>query len=67
MNDGTDPIDIVRAARHRISERLGHDPAKVVEYYLTLQQAYRGRLLEERTTPAEHSRRGDEKGPTRQR
>lgn len=47
MNEPDDPIDLVRAARHRISERLGHDPARVVEHYLTVQEAYRGRLLQE--------------------
>lgn len=47
MNEPDDPIDLVRAARHRISERLGHDPARIVEHYLTVQEAYRGRLLQE--------------------
>jgi hypothetical protein len=38
-------ITRIREARHRISERLGHDPQKVVDYYLELQKKYRGRLL----------------------
>ena len=68
MNDGTDPIDIVRAARHRVSERLDHEPAKVVEYYMKLQEAYRGRLLEECIESAEAARRRDEQeGSSRNR
>ena len=39
-------IDEVRAVRHRISEQVEHDPARLVEYYLRLQEQYRDRLLE---------------------
>ncbi len=35
----------IRAARHRISERCGHDPRRLVEYYLQVQEAYRDRLI----------------------
>jgi hypothetical protein len=38
-------IDEVREVRHRISERVGHDPVRLVEYYLQLQSEYRDRLL----------------------
>jgi hypothetical protein len=31
-------IDEVRAIRHRISARHGHDPRRLVEYYLERQQ-----------------------------
>ena len=42
----TDPvIDEVREVRHRISERFGHDPMKLVAYYLQEQEKYRRRLL----------------------
>ena len=50
MADLPDPIDIVRDARHKISERLAHDPARVVAYYIELQQEFRGRLLVEKPT-----------------
>jgi hypothetical protein len=37
----------VREARHRISERFGHDPKRLVEYYMKLQEQdeFRGRLI----------------------
>jgi len=47
MRPKDDPtIARIREARHRISEQCGHDPQKVVEYYLRLQRNYRRRLLE---------------------
>ena len=62
MDDSTDPVDLVRDARHRISERFDHDAAKVVEYYLTLQEEFRGRLVDARAEAAPDARRGDAKG-----
>ena len=42
----SDPvIDEVREIRHRISERVGHDPARLVGYYLELQKQYQDRLI----------------------
>ena len=42
----SDPvIDEVRAARHRISERVGHDSARLVAYYMEFQERYRERLI----------------------
>jgi len=35
----------VREARHRISEKCDHDPKRLVEYYLELQEQYRGRTF----------------------
>lgn len=32
-------IDSVRAARHAISERCGHDPKRLIEYYQERQKA----------------------------
>ena len=49
-------IDSVRAARHAISERCGHDPKKLVEYYLQRQEALRDRLA-----APKRERGGDEK------
>jgi hypothetical protein len=35
----TDPtIERIREARHRISEKCGHDPKRLVEYYMKLQE-----------------------------
>ena len=41
----TDPVDIVRRARHSISARVAHDPAKLIEYYERFQESFRDRLL----------------------
>jgi hypothetical protein len=42
----SDPVvDEIREVRHRISERFGHDPARLVAYYVELQEQYRDRLI----------------------
>lgn len=41
------PVEEVREARRRVSERCGHDPARLVEYYMRLQERYKERLLEQ--------------------
>ncbi|MBW3539689.1 MAG: hypothetical protein KY476_05410 [Planctomycetes bacterium] len=42
----SDPaIDAVREARHRISASVGHDPRKLVEHYLRLQERHRDKLI----------------------
>jgi hypothetical protein len=38
-------IDEVREVRRQISEQLGHDPARLVEHYMKLQEQHRDRLL----------------------
>jgi hypothetical protein len=38
-------IDEIREIRHRISAKFDHDPAKVVAYYIQLQEQYRDRLI----------------------
>lgn len=45
-------IDEVRAVRQRISERFGHDPAKLVAFYIRMQEKYRDRLLGANATQA---------------
>jgi hypothetical protein len=40
-------IVYVREVRHRISQQHAHDPKKLVEYYLQLQEKYKDRLLEQ--------------------
>jgi len=43
----SDPvIDEIREVRHRISARFDHDPARLVEYYMKLQEQYRERLVD---------------------
>lgn len=71
MSDTGDPIDLVRAARRRISESLGHDPKRVVKHYLELQLEYEARLLyrvdpiaasDKRKAPTDSD--SSERGPT---
>lgn len=40
------PIDEVREVRRRISARFDHDPARLVAYYIKLQEQYRDRLID---------------------
>ena len=48
----SDPvIDEIREVRHRISERLDHDPARLVAYYMELQEKYRDRMIDTTKTP----------------
>lgn len=44
-SDDDEEITRVRAARHQISERFGHDPYRLVAYYMEKQQAHRDRLV----------------------
>ena len=42
----SDPvIDEIREARHRISARFGHDPTRLVAFYMELQKQYEDRLV----------------------
>jgi len=50
-NQNDPVIDEIREVRHRISERFGHDPARLVAYYVQLQEHYRDRLIEVRRAP----------------
>lgn len=34
-------LERIREVRHRISEQYGHDPQKLVNYYIELQKQYR--------------------------
>lgn len=38
----------IREVRHRISAACGHDPKRLVEYYMKLQREHPERLLKER-------------------
>jgi len=54
----SDPvIDEIREVRHQISARVDHDPARLVAYYMKLQEQYRDRLVDTSTTSerADHS------------
>ena len=45
-----EPIDEVRELRRRISARFEHDPARLVAYYVKLQEQYRDRLIDNAKT-----------------
>lgn len=49
----------IREARHRISEQCGHDPKRLVEYYMKLQkEKYADRLVRpSKPSPAQESPR----------
>ena len=40
------PLERIRRIRHEISEEFGHDPHRLVEYYIELQSAHAQRLIE---------------------
>lgn len=52
------PIDEIRELRRSISRRFDHDPARLVAYYMKLQEQYRDRLIDTAKTTEEtdHSR-----------
>ena len=39
-------LDEIRRVRHVISERIGHDPRRIVSYYADLQRQHRDRLID---------------------
>lgn len=39
-------IEEIREIRHQISARFGHDPERLFEHYMRLQEEYRDRLLD---------------------
>jgi hypothetical protein len=47
------PIDEIRELRRRISARFDHDPARLVAYYVKLQEQYRDRLIDPGKTTEE--------------
>ena len=44
-------IDEIREVRRRISARFGHDPERLVAYYIELQRRYQDRLIEAEKFP----------------
>lgn len=39
-------IDEIRDVRHHISARFGHDPTRLVAFYMEMQKQYQDRLIE---------------------
>ena len=50
--DADPVIARIREARHRISEQCGHDPKRLVEYYMKLQERHKDRLVRPDDTSA---------------
>lgn len=48
-------LERIRRVRHEISEEFGHDPRRLVEYYIELQDSHADRLLEA-LAPTEESK-----------
>ena len=46
MNNNDPTIDEIRKMRHQISQRFNHDPERIIEYYIKLQQKYKNRLID---------------------
>ncbi len=38
-------VDEIREVRHRISEEFGHDPKRLAEHYMKLQEEHADRLV----------------------
>jgi hypothetical protein len=45
FEEGDDPIAEIRRVRHRISERFGHNPYRMVAYYMERQKEHEDRLI----------------------
>lgn len=46
MKNSDPTIDEIRKIRHQISKRFNHDPERIIEYYIKLQQKYQNRLID---------------------
>jgi len=53
--DSDSPLARIREARHSISEECGHDPKRLVEYYMQLQQRHADRLVRSVDTPSKET------------
>ena len=45
VDEGEEEIDRIREARHQISEQFGHDPYRLVAYYMELQKEHPEKLV----------------------
>jgi hypothetical protein len=45
IDEGEEEIAAIREVRHRISERFGHDPYRVVAYLMELQKEHPEKLV----------------------
>ena len=54
QEQGDPVIDEIREVRQKISARFGHDPTRLVAYYMELQGRHRHRLIDRPKVP-EHA------------
>ena len=45
VDEGDEVLARIREARHRISEEFGHDPYRLVAYYMELQKEHPEKLV----------------------
>ena len=45
VDEGEEEIAAIREVRHRLSERFGHDPYRVVSYLMELQKEHPEKLV----------------------
>lgn len=53
MKENDELIDEIREVRRQISEKVGHDPQKLIEHYMEMQKKYAERLVKEELQPVE--------------
>ena len=54
----------IRETRHQISERFGHDPQKLIAYYVGLQKKYQDRVVGEAAGSAQAAKNAEQIRPT---
>ena len=62
MKEIDPPIDAVREARHRISASVQHDPFRLVEHYIKLQERHRDRIV---SVVRDEQQKGDDAASSR--
>jgi hypothetical protein len=45
VDEGDEEIARIREVRHRISEQFGHDPYRLVAYYMEMQKGHPEKLM----------------------
>jgi len=45
VDEGDEEIERIREVRHQISEQFGHDPYRLVAYYMELQKEHPEKLV----------------------
>jgi len=59
VDEGDEEIARIREVRHRISEEFGHDPYRLVAYYMELQKEHPEKLVPAPDPETAGKRRGE--------